>query len=170
VVVADADPEAAAALVDHATAEGFDARAGSVAEAAGCDVVSSTTPVTEPVVERSAVGERTHLNAIGADAAGKQELESAVLTDATVVIDDRDQCVHSGEINVPWDAGLLDEDAIHAELGAVVAGSASGRTAETGVTVFDSTGLAVQDVAASHVVYERATADDVGTEFDLLGL
>ncbi len=170
VVVADADPETAAALVDHATETGFDARAGDVTEAAACDVVSTTTPVREPIVERAAVGERTHLNAIGADAAGKRELGDGVLADATVVVDDWDQCVHSGEINVPWDAGVVDEGSIHAELGAVVAGSTPGRTAETGITVFDSTGLAVQDVAAAHVVYERATADGVGTEFDLLGL
>jgi alanine dehydrogenase len=169
VVVADVDEEAARAFVE-AVGDRFDARVGTVAEAAACDVLSTTTPVEEPVVPRSAVGERTHVNAMGADAAGKHELADAVLADAMIVIDDWDQCVHSGEINVPWAAGLLDEDDIHAELGAVVAGSASGRTAETGITVFDSTGLAVQDVAAAHAVYERAVTDDVGAEFDLLGV
>ena len=169
VVVADADPEAAAAFVEAAS-DRFDVRAGTADEAAGCDVVSTTTPVEEPIVARSAVGKRTHLNAMGADAAGKHELADDLLADATVVIDDWEQCVHSGEINVPWAAGLLDEDSIHAELGAVVAGRAAGRTPATGVTVFDSTGLAVQDVAAARVIYDRATAEDVGTEFDLLGL
>jgi alanine dehydrogenase len=169
VVVADADPAAAEAFV-AAHRDRFDVRAGSIAEAAACDVLSTTTPVEEPIVPREAVGERTHVNAMGADAAGKHELADAVLTDATLVVDDVEQCVHSGEINVPWSAGLLDESDVHAELGAVVTGRAAGRTAETGITVFDSTGLAVQDVAAARVVYETAVDEGRGTEFDLLGL
>ena len=169
VVVADADPEAAEAFVE-ATSSRFDVRVGTVAEAAACDVVSTTTPVEEPIVSRAAVGERTHVNAMGADAAGKHELADELLQDALIVIDDYDQCVHSGEINVPWSAGLLSDEDIHAELGAVVTGAARGRTPETGITVFDSTGLAIQDVAAAHVVYEAATEEEVGVEFDLLGL
>ena len=169
VVVADADPEAAEAFVE-ATRDRFDVRVGTIAEAAACDVLSTTTPVEEPIVSREAVGDHTHVNAMGADAAGKQELADAVLEDALIVIDDYDQCVHSGEINVPWAAGVLGEEDIHAELGAVVTGSTRGRTAETGITVFDSTGLAIQDVATAHVVYEAAVEDEVGVEFDLLGL
>ena len=168
-MVADADPEAAEAFVE-ATRDRFDVRVGTIAEAAACDVLSTTTPVEEPIVSREAVGDHTHVNAMGADAAGKQELADAVLEDALIVIDDYDQCVHSGEINVPWAAGVLGEEDIHAELGAVVTGSTRGRTAETGITVFDSTGLAIQDVAAAHVVYEAAVEDEVGVEFDLLGL
>ena len=169
VVVADADPDAADAFVE-ATSDRFDVRVGTVAEAAACDVLSTTTPVEEPIVSREAVGDRTHINAMGADAAGKHELADEILRDALIVIDDYDQCVHSGEINVPWAAGLLSDDDIHAELGAIVTGAASGRTAETGITVFDSTGLAVQDVAAAHVVYEAATREERGVEFDLLGV
>jgi alanine dehydrogenase len=169
VVVADADPDAAEAFVE-ATRDRFDVRAGTIAEAAACDVLSTTTPVEDPIVPREAVGDHTHVNAMGADAAGKQELADDLLQDALIVIDDYDQCVHSGEINVPWAAGVLGEADIHAELGAVVTGSTPGRTAETGITVFDSTGLAIQDVATAHVVYEAATEEGVGVEFDLLGL
>lgn len=169
VVVADADPEAAEAFVE-ATRDRVDVRVGTIAEAAACDVLSTTTPVEEPIVSRDAVGEHTHVNAIGADAAGKHELADGVLTDARIVIDDYDQCVHSGEINVPYANGMLTDDDIHAELGAVVTGSTPGRTAETGITVFDSTGLAIQDVAAAHVVYEAAVEEDVGVEFDLIGV
>ncbi|WP_251341264.1 ornithine cyclodeaminase family protein [Haloplanus halophilus] len=167
VVVADADAERAAALVD-AVRDRFDARAGSVAEAAACDVVSTTTPVRSPVVDT--VGDRTHVNAVGADAPGKHELADDLLAAAKLVVDDREQCTHSGEINVPYGAGRLTDDDVHAELGAVVTGAATGRTPEDGVTVFDSTGLAIQDVAAAHVVYERAAAAGAGTSVDLLGL
>jgi len=165
VVVSDPDGDAIADFLER-YGEDFDVREGSVAEAAACDVVSTTTPVREPVVHEVASG--THVNAMGADAAGKHEIADSVLETATLVIDDYDQCTHSGEINVPWSAGVLTDDDIHAELGAVLTGRAVGRTSEDEVTVFDSTGLAIQDVAAAHVVYENATANDVGTSFALV--
>ncbi|GAB6862447.1 ornithine cyclodeaminase family protein [Haloplanus litoreus] len=167
VVVADADAERAAAFVEDVS-DRFDARVGSISEAAACDVLSTVTPVRDPIVD--AVGERTHVNAIGADAPGKHELADDLLAAAKLVVDDHAQCTHSGEINVPYEAGRLTDDDIHAALGAVVTGAATGRTPEDGVTVFDSTGLAIQDVAAAHVVYERASAAGAGTAFDLLGL
>jgi alanine dehydrogenase len=167
VVVADVDEAAVERFVDR-FGEQFDVRPGSIAEAAACDVVSTTTPVEEPIVPREAVGERTHVNAMGADAPGKHELEDDLLAAATIVIDDYEQCTHSGEINVPWAAGLLDDDDLHGELGAVVTGAVEGRTAGTGITVFDSTGLAIQDVAAAHVVYEHAREDGAGTPFSLV--
>ncbi|MFB6302753.1 MAG: ornithine cyclodeaminase family protein [Haloferacaceae archaeon] len=169
VVVSDAVEGRVAAFADR-YGDRFAVRGGSVAEAAACDVVSTTTPVESPLVERGMVGEHTHVNAMGADAAGKHELADDLLLDAKVVIDDYDQCVHSGEINVPYAAGVLTDGDIHAELGAVVTGAVDGRTAADGLTVFDSTGLAIQDVAAARIVYERATESGDGTPFDLLGL
>ncbi|GAB3323651.1 ornithine cyclodeaminase family protein [Haloplanus salinarum] len=169
VVVADADAERARAFVD-AVSDRFDARVGTIAEAAACDVLSTVTPVRDPIVAADAVGERTHVNAVGADAPGKHELADDLLAAATLVVDDHAQCTHSGEINVSYGTGRLTDADIHAELGEVVTGAKPGRTPEDGVTVFDSTGLAIQDVAAAHVVYERATAAGAGTRFDLLGL
>ena len=166
VVVADPDPDAVETFRER-YGDSYEVRAGSVAEAAACDVVSTTTPVREPVVH--AVGDRTHVNAMGADAAGKHEIADSVLAAATLVIDDHEQCTHSGEINVPWSKGVLDDGDIHAELSAVVGGAKPGREPSDGATVFDSTGLAIQDVAAAHVVYERAREDGVGTEFALVG-
>jgi alanine dehydrogenase len=166
VVVADLDQDAIQEVIDL-YGDDFDVREGTIAEAAACDVVSTTTPVREPIVE--SVGDRTHVNAMGADAEGKQELADEVLLNAKLVIDDHAQCTHSGEINVPYSAGTLDDDDIFAELGEVVAGDKPGRDADDGVTVFDSTGLAIQDVAASHVVYESARERGVGTGFALVG-
>jgi len=166
VVISDVDPDARAAFVDR-YGEAFDVREGDVDEAAACDVVSTTTPVREPIVDE--VGPESHVNAIGADAAGKHEIADAVLKNATLVIDDYEQCTHSGEINVPWSAGTLDDADIHGELGDIIAGEIEGRTPDDGVTVFDSTGLAIQDVAAAHVVYEDAVAEDVGTRLDMIG-
>jgi len=152
-------------------ADEFDVRAGSVAEAAACDVVSTVTPVESPIVPADAIGDHTHVNAMGADAPGKHELADELLANADIVIDDYEQCTHSGEINVPWSKGLLSDDDIYGELGAIVTDELAGRgepDGPDGVTVFDSTGLAIQDVATAHVVYERANERENGTPFGLV--
>jgi alanine dehydrogenase len=149
----------------------FDVRAGGIAEAAACDVLSTVTPVESPIVPADAVGDHTHVNAMGADAPGKHELADELLASASVVIDDYEQCTHSGEINVPWSAGLLDDGDLYGELGAIVTNELAGRGepgGPEGVTVFDSTGLAIQDVATAHVVYERADERGNGTRFGLV--
>jgi alanine dehydrogenase len=167
VVVSDINAEAVARFIDRFEAD-FDVRAGSIEEAASCDVLSTVTPVETPIVPADAVGEHTHVNAMGADAPGKHELADDLLAEATIVIDDYEQCTHSGEINVPWAAGRLDDENIYAEIGEIVVGERAGRTADHGVTVFDSTGLAIQDVAAAHVVYEHAKENGNGYPFDLV--
>ncbi|MFB6126650.1 MAG: ornithine cyclodeaminase family protein [Halolamina sp.] len=169
VVISDLDEERVAAFLDHFEDE-FDVRSGSPAAAASCDVLSTVTPVEEPIVSAADVGEHTHVNAMGADAEGKHELADELLLDATVVIDDHEQCTHSGEVNVPYNEGSMDDDDIDGEIGEIVVGDREGRTADDGVTVFDSTGLAIQDVAAAHVVYEHASSEDNGAPFDLLGV
>jgi len=169
VVVSDVDQDAIDRFVARFGDE-FDVREGSPGDAAGCDVLSTVTPVEDPIVPYEAVGEHTHVNAMGADAAGKHELDDDVLTEAKLVIDDYEQCVHSGEINVPWSDGVLDDDDLYGELGDVVVGDLPGRTPEDGITVFDSTGLAIQDVATAHVAYEHADENDNGTPFSLIRL
>ncbi|RAW46406.1 ornithine cyclodeaminase family protein [Halorubrum sp. 48-1-W] len=177
VVVSDLDEERVATFID-AFEDRFDVRAGSISEAGHCDVLSTVTPVEDPIVGPDDVGDHTHVNAMGADAEGKHELADELLLDATIVIDDHAQCTHSGEINVPYALGVLDDDDIYGEIGEIVVGNRAGRagargTGEdgvTGVTVFDSTGLAIQDVAAARVVFEEADDNDNGYPFDLLGL
>ncbi len=169
VVVADTDEDRVAAFVDT-FGDRFDVRGGSIAEAAACDVLSTVTPVRSPIVSADAIGDHTHVNAIGADASGKHELDDELLLAAKLVIDNYEQCTHSGEINVPFGAGRLDDGDIYATLGKIVTGEVPGRTDTDGVTVFDSTGLAIQDVAAAHVVYEHADSEGDGYRFDLLGL
>ncbi|WP_132058918.1 ornithine cyclodeaminase family protein [Halorussus amylolyticus] len=168
VVVSDLDEEAVAKFIDYFD-DDFDVRAGSIAEAASCDVLSTVTPVETPIVSREDVGEHTHINAMGADAEGKHELADEILLDSKLVIDDHAQTTHSGEINVPYHEGVLADDDIDAELGDIVVGESEGRTETDGVSVFDSTGLAIQDVAAAHVVYEHADENDNGYPFDLIG-
>ncbi|MFC7224740.1 ornithine cyclodeaminase family protein [Halalkalicoccus sp. GCM10025322] len=169
VVISDLDEERVERFVSR-FAERFDVRGGSIEEVASCDVLSTVTPVEEPIVSREMIGEHTHVNAMGADAEGKHELADEILLDAKLVIDDHAQTTHSGEINVPYAEGTLTDDDIHAAIGEIVVGDRPGRTPDDGLTVFDSTGLAIQDVAAAHVVYGHADENDNGYRFDLLGL
>lgn len=165
VVVVDRNPDRVTAFIETFEGE-FSVSEGTIAEAGHCDVLSTVTPVREPIVSPADIGPETHINAMGADAAGKQELETELLQNAAVVIDDYEQCTHSGEINVPWSNGEIDDADISAELGAVVTGAAS--IEQSGVSVFDSTGLAIQDVAAAHVAYEGAVDENRGRTISLL--
>jgi alanine dehydrogenase len=169
VVVSDVSDEAIERFIDR-FGGAFDVRAGSIAEAGHCDVLSTVTPVEDPIVEAADVAAGTHINAMGADAAGKHELADELLLAARLVIDDYEQCTHSGEINVPWAAGVLEDEDIYAEIGQVVTDQVPGRKSDEEVTIFDSTGLAIQDVAAAHVVFEHAENRDIGTSIDLLGV
>ncbi len=128
----------------------------------GQDIVVTTTPATSPLVWRQWVGPGTHINAIGADAAGKQELDPAILKEARIVVDDWAQASHSGEINVPLAAGELAPEAVYGSLGEVVAGKKPGREHPDQITVFDSTGLIIQDLALGFAVYQQAKARGLG--------
>jgi len=169
VVVSDPNEDAVRAFIEHFE-DDFDVREGTISEAGHCDILSTVTPVESPIVSAEDVGDHTHINAMGADAEGKHEIADDVLLAAKLVIDDFAQTTHSGEINVPWSEGVLSEEDIYGEIGQIVTGHKEGRTPADDVTVFDSTGLAIQDVAAAHVVYEHADENDNGTEFDLLGV
>lgn len=144
-------------------------RVGTIAEAAACDLVCCSTPSRTPVVKRAWVNPGAHLNAMGADGPGKQELDPAILLDATVVIDEHHQATHSGEVNVPIEQGLYREEQLFATLGAVIAKQKPFARQEETITVFDSTGLAIQDVALARVLYAAAKARGVGTAVDLVG-
>ena len=134
----------------------------------GQDIVVTTTPSTEPLVFRDWVSPGTHINAIGADAAGKQELDPAILRAAKIVVDDWAQASHSGEINVPLARGELPPEKIYGSLGEVEAGKKPGRETLDEITVFDSTGLIIQDLALSFAVYRRAQERGLGEVKDFL--
>lgn len=120
------------------------------------DLLVTVTPSRRPLVKRSWIGPGVHINAIGADAPGKQELDPKILRDATVVVDEREQSMHGGELNVPIARGQFSPRQIHASLGEVLIGRASGRRSAKELTVFDSTGLAIHDIALGHEIVRRA--------------
>lgn len=134
----------------------------------GADIVVTTTPVRKPILMNDWVSEGMHINAIGADAPGKQELDPKILLRAKVVVDDVEQAIHGGEINVPLSKGIIARSDIYADLGEIVTKKKPSRTSRDEITVFDSTGLAVQDIATDWVVYKKAKKMGKGREVELL--
>ncbi len=131
------------------------------------DVVVTVTPSRRPLVRRAWLSPGTHVNAIGADAPGKQELEARILREAIVVVDDRAQALHSGELNVPVRRGRFDPRDIHATLGDVLIGRVRGRGSPRALTVFDATGVAAHDVALGHAIVQRARRRGLGRRIRL---
>lgn len=119
------------------------------------DIIVTTTPSRKPLVKSEWIKPGTHINAIGADAKGKQELDPLILKIAKIVVDSREQAAHSGEINVPLSKGQISKNDICADIGEVVAGKKVRISGEE-ITVFDSTGLAIQDIAVANFLYRKA--------------
>jgi alanine dehydrogenase len=131
------------------------------------DACVTCTPSRRAFVFREDIAPGTFIAAVGADSQGKQELEPALVASATLVVDVLEQCAELGELQHVLVAGLMTRDGVHAELSDVVAGRRPGRTRDDEITVFDSTGTALQDVAAAIVVYENALANGHGIEVRL---
>ncbi len=127
------------------------------------DVIVTITPATSPIIKRDWVRPGTHISCVGADMEGKQEIESALAAAARLYVDDRAQSVASGELEVAVKDGAISEADIVAELGEVIAGKAEGRTSDEQITVFDTSGIAVQDLASSKVAFDRAVERGLGT-------
>jgi len=166
VLVCDVDADAARALAREAHEQhGLAAETCSLDDAVrNADVLITTTPVRKPLIRSDLVRPGTHVNAIGADAPGKQELERAILESARIVVDNWEQASHGGEINVAVSDGSIGRDDVHAELGEIAAGLKPGRERPDEITVFDSTGLAIQDLACAAHVYRRVMADEGAKE------
>jgi alanine dehydrogenase len=130
----------------------------------GADVVVTVTPARGPIVMDEWIAPGTHIAALGADKGGDQELDSKILQRARIFVDDIRQCRTDGEINVPLREGLIKERDIAGEIGEVIAGRKPGRVSESDITLFDSTGIALQDSATVPLEYERAVAAGVGVE------
>jgi alanine dehydrogenase len=128
----------------------------SIEETAASDIVCTLTPSRKPIIKKDWLVPGTHLNAVGADANGKQELEPSILNEAVVVVDDVRQATAGGEINVPLKKGLFTGDRIYGTLAELVVGAKKGRTDDKAITIFDSTGIAIEDIAVAKLIYDKA--------------
>jgi len=165
----DADPERARAFATESgrrhpfAVEAADDLPSAVRES---DVVVTCTPARGPLFAAEDVRRGTFLAAVGADSHGKQELDPRLLARAKVVVDSLDQCAEIGELQHAIAAGLVSREDVFAELADVLDDRKPGRTSADEITVFDSTGTALEDVAAAVAVYEKALAVGRGTRFD----
>jgi len=154
-VCADARPQAAEDL-----AEELGWRTGGREDAAAQDVVVTVTPGAKPVVVASDLRPGQHFAALGADASGKAELEQAALERCRLFCDDWPQASAGGELSGAVAAGLVERDRV-TSIGEVILGRAEGRGASDEITLFDSTGLAIQDLGIAIAVYEAWREDRV---------
>ncbi len=133
---------------------------------AQADIVITTTRATGVVLQAEWLRPGTHVIAIGADQAGKQELDPHLLRNARIVADSRVQCAAKGELQHALQAGIVTD--AHAEIGEVLLGHKPGRTSVEEITLFDSTGMAIQDTTTAAAIYARACAQGIGSAFDFL--
>lgn len=148
----DPNPDAAGALAGELGWE-----AGSREDALACDIVTTVTPGHEPVVRADDLRPGMHLSMLGADAHGKAEAEIEAVTRCVLFCDEWAQASHGGELTGAVEAGLVGRDDV-TDLGAVMTGAAPGRPDDAAVTLFDSTGLAIQDLAICLALVEDPPA------------
>ena len=129
----------------------------------GSDIVVTVTPSKKALVKKEWIEKGMHINAIGADGPGKQEMDPAIVKLADkIVVDSLTQCRRIGEIQHALSLGLIKESDVHGEIGEILIGKKVGRESDDEITFFDSTGLAAQDIAAAHVVLEAAREKKLG--------
>ena len=154
-VCVDVRPKAAAAL-----AEELGWRVGGRAEAVAQDIVVTVTPGSEPVILASSLTPGQHIAVLGADAHGKQEVELDAIGRCTLFCDEWEQASAGGELANAVEAGVIARDDV-TQLGDVLTGESTWTRSDGEITMFDSTGLAIQDLAICQAVYERWRAGKI---------
>ena len=130
----------------------------------GADVVITATTASDPVFDGEALDPGTHVTAMGQYTPGKTELDVRTIERSVYVPDLRERAtIDAGSFLAAMDAGVVDEDHVHAELGEVVAGVEPGRTSDEEITVFDSGGTGIETVAGGYLLYEKAVEQGLGT-------
>ncbi|QEY64303.1 ornithine cyclodeaminase family protein [Metapseudomonas lalkuanensis] len=132
------------------------------------DILITTTRGKGSLVEASWVKPGTHIVAIGTDMKGKQELDPEIFRHAKIVNDSISQCIDKGETWHPLNQKIIGLDDIHAELGEILLGRKPGRENDDEITIFDSTGMAIQDNTTAEKIYRNALENNVGTFFAFL--
>jgi ornithine cyclodeaminase/alanine dehydrogenase len=166
----DALPEFLDKYVKEMSAKtGLNVRKCETAEEAVRDadmVVTTTRGRSGPIVKKEWLRPGTHIAAIGADALGKQELDADVYDGAKIVCDSINLCVKRGETHNAVKAGVIRPEDIHAEIGEIISGKKPGRENPDEVTIFDSVGMAIQDIVTAAMLYKGALEKGFGTRYE----
>ena len=147
----------------EAVAEEFEWSGGQTQDAFACDVVCCVTPGHEIIVDEGDLRPGMHLNMLGADGPGKAEMSVGAVASCALFCDEWAQASHGGELTGAVEAGLVTREQV-TDLGAVLAGQAPGRPGADSVTLFDSTGLAIQDLAVATAAYEAWRAGNAAAK------
>jgi ornithine cyclodeaminase/alanine dehydrogenase-like protein (mu-crystallin family) len=135
---------------------------------AGADVVCTVSSAREPVVTPGRLEAGTHVNAVGSHSPTIREIDGEVMRTARVVVDSRDATLSEcGDCLIPIREGLFGPEHVSDELGEVLAGTRPGRQTPGEITIYQSCGIAVQDVAAAALVYDRARSTGTGIDVEL---
>lgn len=132
------------------------------------DIVITATPSTKALVMAEWVKPGTHINAIGSDTPGKQELDPMLFKSALVVNDSIAECVRRGETQHSIAQGIIRREDIYAEIGEILSGQKSGRTSPGQLTIFDTTGLSILDISTALAIYRAAKEQGIGYELELI--
>ncbi|MCB2358220.1 ornithine cyclodeaminase family protein [Clostridium estertheticum] len=139
-----------------------------IKEAVGLsDVIITVTPARKPLLMKEWLKKGTHLSCVGADMEGKQEIDETIFGIARVFVDDINQAVNVGETEIPIKKGVLLVSDIIAEIGDVINGKVSGRTSDDDITIYDTTGIALQDLLTSKIALDIANEKGLGVVVDL---
>ena len=130
------------------------------------DIVATCTPSRQPFIRGEDISPGTFIAAVGADSEEKQELFPELVASNKIVVDLAEQSAAIGELHHAIEEKRITIAAIHAELGMIIAGKKPGRESEKEIIIFDSTGMALQDVAAASIVYEKALACKMGMKLN----
>ena len=130
------------------------------------EIVVTCTPSRQPIVGKDDVMPGGFVAGVGADNPQKQEIAPSLLAKGRLVVDSLDQAASIGDLHHAIEGGALRREDVHAELWEVVAGRKPGRVSADEITIFDSTGVAIEDVAAAALVYERAVRAGRGQRLD----
>lgn len=161
----DIRPDAARALATDLSGElKIDVRAADSLECArDSDVIVTCTSSRQAFLTPELVRPGTFIAAVGADNSDKQEIDPRLYAASLTVVDSLEQAVEIGDLHHALAAGAVDRDHVHATLGEIIAGLRPGRGDADAITLFDSTGMGLQDVAAATEIYRRACQAGVGT-------
>lgn len=133
----------------------------------GADIIVTVTPSKNMIVKDEWIKDGTHIIAIGADMKGKQEIDPKIFSRAKIYVDSKAQCIERGETQNPIESEDIKISDIYAELGEVLLGNKEGRINPSEITIFDSTGMGIQDNTLATLIYKKALSLNIGTRINL---
>lgn len=130
-------------------------------------IIITATPSRIPIIKKEWIQKGTHISCIGADMAGKQEIDSKIMLNARIFTDDKKQCIQAGEIEIPIKNGIISEKDIIGDIGDLLLDKVQGRRNEEEITVFDATGMALLDIATGKIALQLAEEQGLGVKVEI---